>query len=126
MLFPLDFPLISFTRFNSDKCLETVEWANGSTSRISPQDEAGSCIKNYKIFNSSGFPIAFNMSAKSLILNEKPYVLVIPISLSINLKLRFALNVALKVMQIVQTKKTALFSSINLFIKLFKNTIYKA
>jgi hypothetical protein len=45
------------------------------------------------------------MSAKSLILNEKPCVLVIPISLSINLKLRFALNVALKVMQIVQTKK---------------------
>jgi hypothetical protein len=40
-----------------------------------------------------------------LILNEKPCVLVIPISLSINLKLRFALNVALKVMQIVQTKK---------------------
>ena len=105
MLFPLDFPLISFTRFNSDKCLETVDWANGSTSKISPQDEAGACIKNCKIFNRAGFPIAFNMSAKSLILNEKPCVLVIPISLSINLKLRFALNVALKVMQIVQTKK---------------------
>ena len=105
MLFPLDFPLISLTRFNSDKCLETVDWANGSTSNISPHDEAGACIKNCKIFNRAGFPIAFIMSDKSLILNEKPCVLVIPISLSINLKLRFALNVALKVMQIVQTKK---------------------
>ncbi len=90
MLFPLDFPLMSLTRFNSDKCLETVDWANGSTSKISPQEEAGACIKNCKIFNRAGFPIAFNISAKSLILNEKPCVLVIPISLSINLKLRFA------------------------------------
>ena len=73
-------PLISCTLFNSDKCFDTVDCANGTTSTISPHTHDGDAIKYCIIANRAGCPKAFNTSDISLTSTEKPIVFVIPIS----------------------------------------------